>query len=1229
MNTLLPSLPDKLFTRRTSTVFATLLLGFSCLSSLAQTPLPLVYSAENTGAASCPAPPLPSFSQLPAIQPLPDPFMWADGRGRTTDFKDWECRRNEIKAQIENYEIGRRPSRPQNITASYAAGTTTGTGTLTVNVMVNGKTLVLTSQISLPTTGSGPFPAIIGMNSLSGSVPAEVFTSRNVARIQYNHNQVTTYYGAALTDPYYQLYPDQNLSNSGQYAAWSWGVSRLIDGLELVQASLPIDLKHLGVTGCSYAGKMALFSGAMDERIALTIAQESGGGGAPAWRVSETLAGVEKLGATDYSWFKDDMKQFADANVAKLPHDHHELMAMIAPRALLVTGNTDFEWLANPSAYVSARAAHEVWKQFGVGDRFGFYIDGGHGHCAVPASQQPAMEAFVDKFLLNKTGVNTNITVNPYPAIDYQRWYKWWGTNTPILPPLPPEPLGKRIWLETECATVGANWELVADTSAAHGAYAKAKSGLSSPAAAPTAAAAHLVMPFTVDSAATYSLLARLNVPASEDYSYWMKLDNEAFQPVSSQLLTNNGFESGLTGWALNAGAATISATTAATDAHTGSGAMRVVNPRAGAQWQVQASSAAFPTTIGKQYTISYWVRAAAPGGSIRLSTGPSGAQYQADQAIGTAWQQVSWTITATLASTTFLFDMGQVANTYYIDDASVKEVGAEGWRWVKLREATLGVGAHTLTIAYNAGGNAKLDKLLVTTTKATITGKGADADNCKTQQTISFAALPAALFGDADLTLAATASSGQPITYTSSDTTVATVTNGVLRIRKAGTTTITAQQVGNATYAAAPAVSQTLTVAPLLLQVQYKDDDDSRPLGQIIKPTLRLDNLGAAGVAYGELTARYWLTAENYSGLATNVDWAALGASNIRTRYVMLPQPRQGALGYVEYTFDASLGTLAGGSTSGEIRSRFHNQTYGDLDENDDYSYRPNARSYAPNDHITLYRNGRLVWGTEPAAVAATTALEVLTQNRNGYARGNTISTYLNVRNTGTQPLDYADLKVRYWFSPEGAASLNYSYDWAQVGASNVSGQVGQKGADMYFETSFAPSLGQLAPLSSTGDVRYRLNKTDWSNFMEDNDWSYRAPWEYVLNDHVTAYYQGILVYGTEPGATSAVARGAKATAPAAAPSDAANLGELLEAYPNPVTSAATVQFRAAQAGRALVQVYNPLGQLVATLYDGAVEDGRAYQLPLAAQRLANGLYECRLVLGGKTLTKRIAISH
>jgi hypothetical protein len=253
---------------------------------------------------------------------------------------------------------------------------------------------------------------------------------------------------------------------------------------------------------------------------------------------------------------------------------------------------------------------------------------------------------------------------------------------------------------------------------------------------------------------------------------------------------------------------------------------------------------------------------------------------------------------------------------------------------------------------------------------------------------------------------------------------------------------------------------------------------------------------------------------------------------------------------------------------------------------------------------------------------VAPVLALEVLTQNHNCYPRGNTISTYLDV---GNQPVNYADLTVRYWFSPEGAASLSYAYDWAQVGASNVRGQLGQQGTNTYFETSFG--LGQLAPLSSTGNIRYRLNKTDWSTFVEDNDWSYRAPWEYISNDHVTAYYQGKLVYGTEPGTPATAAR-STAAAPALA-TTAAGQASLLEAYPNPVASATTVQFRAVQAGRALVQVYNPLGQLVATLYDEAVENGRTYELPFTTQLLANGLYECRLVLGSNTLTKRLAISH
>jgi hypothetical protein len=201
-------------------------------------------------------------------------------------------------------------------------------------------------------------------------------------------------------------------------------VSRLIDGLELVQDVLPIDLRHLAVTGCSYAGKMALFSGAFDERIALTISIESGGGGYTTWRFSETLAGVETLGATDHNWFKESMFQFAFSNVSRLPHDHHELMAMVAPRALLVTGNPSYVWLADESGYVGSVAAKKVWEALGISDRFGYSIVADHSHCAIPDNQLPDVLAFIDKFLLGQDDANTNVATSPYTT-NLEPWITW------------------------------------------------------------------------------------------------------------------------------------------------------------------------------------------------------------------------------------------------------------------------------------------------------------------------------------------------------------------------------------------------------------------------------------------------------------------------------------------------------------------------------------------------------------------------------------------------------------------------------------------------------------------------------------------------------------------------------------------------------------------------------------------------------------------------------------
>ena len=402
-------------TKKMRITLAALLL--SQMTTFGQTAIPLVYDKECAN-DNFRVPEMPAIDKLPEITTLPDPVAWADGSGRSTDFKDWERHRFEIARQLQHYELGMKP-----VVSKDSIEATLINDTLRVVVHENGETLLLTAPIKYP-EGNGPFPAIIGIGRPTGSLPVQLFDKRRIAQITFNFTQVMSHTQKRGNEPINRLYPDQ--TDMGAYCAWPWGISRLIDGLEKVGKKSRIDLSHLAVSGCSFAGKMALFAGAFDERIALTIAQEPGGGGVDAWRVSETLGNVETLGRTSYAWFLESMRQFAGKNVNRLPIDHHELAALIAPRALLVLGNTDYEWLAEESNYVSCQAARMVWKAFGIEDRMGFSIQGGHMHCMLPESQYPEVEAFIDKFLLGKTDVDTFVSkADMFEDVDYLKWMPW------------------------------------------------------------------------------------------------------------------------------------------------------------------------------------------------------------------------------------------------------------------------------------------------------------------------------------------------------------------------------------------------------------------------------------------------------------------------------------------------------------------------------------------------------------------------------------------------------------------------------------------------------------------------------------------------------------------------------------------------------------------------------------------------------------------------------------
>ncbi len=405
------------------------LLTISCMAAIvgcATKQPPLVYTSENTG-AGLPKIQYTNPDSLPQCTHLPDPFAWSDGSGRSTNFADWERRRNEIKSEIEFYEIGYKPDKPEDVSAIL------NDSILIVIAKHNGKTLTLTCKMHLPKNGVGPYPITIGMGRFSGTgtLKRELFT--NCIQVPFDHEQIAKYSmnERDTSYPFYQMYPE--LQGNGNYSAWAWGVSRIIDGLEIVADKINADMKHIMVTGCSYAGKMALYSSALDERIALAIVQESGGGGINSWRVSEdytarTDTNVERIGNTNFTWFMPTLKTQFEGRADRLPFDHHEIIAMCAPRAVLVLGNGEYEWLCDHSGYVSCRAAEAVYNTFGISDRFGFVFDNKHPHCRASDIQNDAIKAFVDRFLFDNQKVNTKIriTTPTLDNIDYKKWIDNW-----------------------------------------------------------------------------------------------------------------------------------------------------------------------------------------------------------------------------------------------------------------------------------------------------------------------------------------------------------------------------------------------------------------------------------------------------------------------------------------------------------------------------------------------------------------------------------------------------------------------------------------------------------------------------------------------------------------------------------------------------------------------------------------------------------------------------------
>jgi len=377
--------------------------------------------------ADCPVGTLPEPSALTAIPKLPDPFMKLDGK-RVASKAEWRCRRQEIRKQAEKYILGAKP------TPDVVTGTVTKTSA-TVHVEAKGKSIDFSVKIVLPSKGQAPFPAMINVGSSGMTIGESRVLDQGVAVIYYNNYDLgkegTAEASRGKPNPgkYYDIYGGDD--QAGLLMAWAWGASRLLDVLQKSGGEF-IDIKAIGVTGCSRLGKGAFTIGVFDDRIALTIPHEPSTGGDPALRIMDKIPGAER---TDYNynglnWLSNNFAPFVfsnnTSNAVKLPIDTHALIAMIAPRGLLILENPHQTQMGAPAGHTAAVAGLEVYKALGAEKNISYHSSVAEtAHCSYKTEYTDLVVKSIAAFLTHKGDAPGQFLVGYGGSLTRSDWIDW------------------------------------------------------------------------------------------------------------------------------------------------------------------------------------------------------------------------------------------------------------------------------------------------------------------------------------------------------------------------------------------------------------------------------------------------------------------------------------------------------------------------------------------------------------------------------------------------------------------------------------------------------------------------------------------------------------------------------------------------------------------------------------------------------------------------------------
>lgn len=354
----------------------------------------------------------PPFDQLPVRVELPDPLTMLDGSRVTTPEQWVQKRRPELRALFQHYMYGRIPAKPQrwekdgpsfedpkfldgkatlreDTLAFYGPDLTQRLRVLVVRpnkpgpaptfVAMNfcgNHAVVADPRVQIPTTWIYPSCAGVendratekGRGSQADVWNVDLIVSRGYALATFYSGDIdpdTPDFSDGIEPAFYQ--PGQTSprpDDAGAIAAWAWGYQRVVDYV-LATPQIAADPRRVIAVGHSRNGKTSLLATAMDERIALAIPHQAGCGGTAPSR-GQVGESVKQINDRFPHWFCDEFTRFND-EPARLPFDQHCLVALCAPRPVLLTNAIEDTW-ANPDGqFEMLKAAVPVYTLLNAG----------------------------------------------------------------------------------------------------------------------------------------------------------------------------------------------------------------------------------------------------------------------------------------------------------------------------------------------------------------------------------------------------------------------------------------------------------------------------------------------------------------------------------------------------------------------------------------------------------------------------------------------------------------------------------------------------------------------------------------------------------------------------------------------------------------------------------------------------------------------------------------------